>query len=146
MATRLGETLRKAALLDEAQAWVEAITPTLQAEIVRDWIQEDQLSRQGVDEDGEIIGLYSQATESITRGRKRAGDKFDLRDTGAFYRSMWVQVLRDSIIIDADSGKMENQIWWGDEILGLTNDNFEKMVFEIAENYVGYVRRVLAID
>ena len=144
--TRIGETLQKARILDESQAWIESITPSLETQIVRDWIQEDQLFRQGVDEDGDIIGLYSIATEKISRGRKKAGTPFTLYDTGAFYRSMFVQKLRDSIIIDAEPGEMEDQIWWDDKILGLTDENLEKFITEVAFGYVEYVRRILGVD
>jgi len=144
--TRIGETLRNALLLDEAQAWIEAITPGLEAQIIRDWIQEDQLFRQGVDEDGDIIGLYSIATEKISRGRKKAGTPFTLYDTGAFYRSMFVTKLRDSIIIDAEPGEMEDQIWYDDKILGLTDENLEKLVTEVEFGFVEYVRRILGVD
>lgn len=144
--TRLGETLKKVELLDEAQAWLEAITPSLEAKIVRNWIQEDQLYKQGVDEDGTIIGLYSVATEIISRGRKRAGTPFTLYDTGEFYRSMFITKLRDSVIIDADDEKMRDQVWYDDKILGLTDENLEKFIEEVRFGYAEYVRRILGID
>lgn len=146
METRLGEMLQKTQLLNDAQAWLEAITPALERKIIRDWIQEDQLYRQGVDEDGEIIGFYSAATEQISRGRKVAGTPFTLEDTGEFYRSMFITKLRDSFIIDANTAKMEDQTWWGDEILGLTDENFYKLIQEVKYNYIEYVRRILGLD
>jgi len=144
--TKIGETLQKALLLDDADAWIEAITPSLEAKIIRDWIQEDQLFRQGIDEDGDIIGLYSVATEKISRGRKRAGTPFTLYDTGAFYRSMFVRKLRDSIIIEADPGPMADQTWYDDKILGLTDENLEKFTESVAFGFAEYVRRILGVD
>ena len=144
--TRIGEALQKAQNLDDGQAWIEAITPSLEAKIVRDWIQEDQLFRQGIDEDGEIIGLYSMATEKISKGRKKAGTPFTLYDTGGFYRSIFVNKLRDAVIIDADVDKMRDQIWYDDKILGLTDENLEKFIKEVGFGFAEYVRRQLAID
>ena len=143
--TRLGEMLNKALLLSEAQAWLESVTPSLEKKIIRDWIQEDQLFKQGVDGNDEIIGLYSQATQNINP-QKRAGTKFTLYDTGAFYRSMFVKVLRDSIIIEADPGEMIDQIWYDEEILGLNEENFSKFIEEIKFGFVEYVRRILGVD
>lgn len=146
METRLGEMLQNALLLDEAQAWVDSITPGLQAKTIRNWIQEDQLYKNGVDSNDEIIGLYSKATEKLSNGRKVAGTPFTLYDTGAFYRSMFVRVLRDAIIIEADPGEMADQVWYDDEILWLNEKNLEKFIEEIRFGYVEYVRRILGID
>ena len=146
MDTRLGETLKKALLLDEAQAWIESITPGLKRDIIVKWIQEDQLFKKGVDSNDEIIGLYSQATQVISNGRKIAGTPFNLNDTGAFYRSMFVNVLKDSLIIEADPGEMEGQIWYDNDILWLTDENLEKFIEEIKFGYVEYIRRILGVD
>lgn len=141
--TKVGKVLQNAKLLNEAAAWIEAITPQLQTKIVRDWIQEDQLYKRGIDENGDIIGFYSVATENISKGRKKAGTPFTLYDTGEFYRSMFVSALSDSIIIDGNSTKMEGQLWWGEEILGLTDENLEKLILEVKESYINYARRIL---
>lgn len=143
METKVGKVLDNAKLLKDAEAWIEAITPQLQRTIIRDWIQEDQLYRKGIDENGDIIGFYSRMTEILSRGRKREGTPFTLFDTGEFYRSMFVTALADSIIIDGNSTKMEDQNWWGDEILGLTDENFEKLVLEVKEKYIDYTKRIL---
>jgi hypothetical protein len=146
MNTRIGEMLTAAATLDEVKAWEESITDDLKRKIIRDWLQEDQLFKQGVDGDGEVIGLYSRMTEIISKGRKKAGDKFTLFDTGDFYKSMEIIVLSDSFIIDAETEKMEDKRWYSEEILNLTDENFIKLSQEIKENYREYVRRRLGVD
>jgi len=146
MNTRLGETLRRTKLLNDSIAWLEANTTELKMKAIREWIQKDQLTEKGVDSKNQIIGFYSLATEFITDGRKREGDPYDLNDSGSFYRSMFVLLLRDAIVFDADSEKMSDQHWWKNEILNLTEENLQKYTDEIRKNYVKYARKILGID
>lgn len=146
METRVIDILERARLLNESQAWLRSITPYLEAKIVKDWIQNDQLLSQGIDENGQIIGLYSYASEIASGGRKQEGTPFTLYDEGEFFRSMFVQKLADSIIIDADYSKMEDQDWWKIEILGLENESLEKFIADVREGYATYVREVLGIN
>lgn len=127
------------------QVWIECFTQELRTEIVK-LIQEDQLTRKGVDEAGEIIGYYSYFTELITKGRKQEGDHFTLNDTGSFYRSMFVMPFRDSFIIDADSNtfaEMQTQDWYSDGILGLTDENLQKIIDKIGQKYRDQLHKLL---
>ena len=146
MSTRLGEVINKVNLLYDSVAWVEANDANLKAKIVREWIQRNQLKGGGIDSTGEIIGFYSLATQFISNGRKQQGDPYDLDDTGSFYSSMFVRVLSDVIIIEADSQKMEDQNWWNEDILNLTDENLQKYIDEIKTNYQKYARRILGLD
>lgn len=146
MKTRLGEVLQRSLILDEVQAWFDSITPDLKTTIIREWIQTDQLTRLGVDEDGSIIGFYSEFTEFLSGGRKRAGDHYTLDDTGQFYSSMFIQVLVNELVIDADFRKMEDQDWWREEILGLTDENLQKLINRAKDGYINYARRILGIN
>lgn len=145
MKTRIGETLNKTKLLFDSIAWLEAFTPDLRLKMVKEWLQKDQLTGKGVDSNGEIIGFYSLATEFISEGRKQEGDHFTLDDSGAFYASTFVRVLIDSVIFEADSGKMEDQEWWQNEILNLTDENLQKLIEEVKVKYIDYARRTLEI-
>lgn len=146
METRIGETLKKTKLLFDSVAWLQSITPELQTKAVREWIQQDQLKDRGVDSFGNIIGFYSLATEFISDGEKTAGDPFDLEQSGAFYKSMFVRVLIDSIVFESDSEKMQDQTWWNNNILNLTNENLQKFIQEVRQNYIKYAKRTLEID
>lgn len=94
---------------------------------------EEQLRKEGVDSTGKIIGTYSLATEFITDGRKKAGEPFDLYDTGAFYNSFRVKIKNGKIRIKADpmktndQGKSENiyEKFGNFKIEGLTEENIE---------------------
>jgi len=144
--TRLGETLAKTKLLFDSVAWLESITQELQLKAVREWIQQDQLKDEGVNSLGNIIGIYSFQTEIMSDGKKRAGDPYDLEDTGQFFRSMFVRVLTDAIVFEADSEKMNDQLWWNNNILNLTDENLNKFIQEVRQNYVIYARRTLGIN
>jgi hypothetical protein len=148
--TAIYEVMQKAKRLSEAEAWLNAFTPDLKKVILERWIQQDQLFNKGIDSDGEIIGYYSPFTEKKSRGRKKAGTKFNLYDEGDFYRSMFINALRDEIVIDANSSSYRqmklHQEWWRDEILGLTDENFQKLIEAVKIKYREYVVRVLRIN
>ena len=150
--TILGQTLQKATTINEGAAWIASITPQLKNQIVKKWIQDDQLRGKGVDEDNDIIGLYSRATELLSDGRKKEGDPFDLYDSGDFYNSMLVTVYNDYIIISADDAEMKtsfsqtNGYWYRDEILGLNEENLGKFKDEIQKGFTDYLRRTLGLN
>lgn len=41
--------------------------------------------KEGEDFEGNILGIYSKMTEELSMGKKKAGDPYDLLDTGDFY-------------------------------------------------------------
>ena len=137
--------LKRALLLDSAKAWIEANTDELR-ELIVNLIRYNQLTEQGVNSEGDIIGTYSYTTELLSEGRKKRGEPYDLNDTGEFFRSMYVQVLADSIVVNADYAKMEDQKWWNINILNLTDENLEVYIEEIKQNYVKEARRILELD
>lgn len=137
--------LKRALLLNSAKAWIEANTDELR-ELIVNLIRYNQLTEEGVNSEGNIIGYYSQMTEILSEGRKKRGEPYDLNDTGEFFRSMYVQVLADSIVVNADYAKMEDQNWWNINILNLTDENLEVYIEEIKQNYVKEARRILELD
>ena len=142
--TEIDEHLKKALLLDDSIAWIEAHTKEVKKEIL-DLIRNEQLYK-GVDEDDDIIGYYSYWTELLSNGRKKQGEPYNLKDTGDFYRSMFVKVLQNSIVIDADFEKMEDQDWWRIGILGLTEENLEVYAEMVKNNFILYARRILELN
>lgn len=94
----------------------------------------DQIEVEGIDTEGNIIGIYSFATEFITQGRKQEGEPFDLKDTGEFLASWVVTVRTAEIIIQTNPFKIDpiggtinlfeklNNF----KIVGLTDENQEK--------------------
>lgn len=142
--TAIDEHLNKVRLLIDAVAWIEAHN-TATKNILLEYIRSDQLFNQGVNMHDEIIGTYSEFTEFINPS-KEAGTPYTLKDTGAFYRSMFVQVLKDSILIDANFTKMEDKDWWSVDILGLNEENLNNYAELVKDNYIKYARKVLQLD
>jgi len=143
--TAIDKHLKKTKLLFDSVAWLDAHTPQVKEDVLN-LIREAQLMAEGVDENNEIIGTYSYMTEVISGGRKQEGDPYNLNDTGEFFRSMYIKVLADSIIIDANYQKMEDKDWWSISILGLTQENLDKYAEMVKENYIKYARKVLELD
>jgi hypothetical protein len=140
--SKLHEMLRRGTLLNDAVAWLDAFHPNTKKQVL-EWIQKDQLTRQGVDADGNVLGYYSRLTEIISRGRKQEGDHYTLEDTGDFYKSMFITVLRNAIEIDGDVNKFKNQDWYTSRILGLTDENFTKLIETVKARYIDYARKIL---
>lgn len=143
--TLIDEHLKKAMTLEDSVAWIESHTDQVK-DIILNLIRNDQLFNEGIDENEEIIGTYSFYTQILSDGRKKQGEPYNLKDTGEFYRSMLVKVLSDSIIIDANFTKMEDQNWWRIGILGLTEENLEIYAEQIKINFILFARRVLDLD
>ena len=143
--TAIDDHLKKASLLSDSEAWIEAHTPKLEKDLL-DLIRISQLTQQGVDMNDDIIGYYSFMTDVLSGGKKQVGTPYTLDDTGEFYRSMYIMVLKDSILINADFVKMEDQSWWSIDILGLTDKNLELYAEMVKENFIKYARRILDLD
>jgi hypothetical protein len=77
---------------------------------------------------------------------KRAGTPYTLKDTGAFYQSMFITVLKDSILINADASVMQDLSWWNNNILGLDEQNLEIYAEQIRQQYIKYARKILGIN
>lgn len=143
--TPIYKRLQNAKLLSEAVAWFDIFKNgyDLKAEIVR-MITEDQLFEQGVDGNDRIIGYYSPVTEQLSKGRKRAGKPYTLFDTGEFYKSIFVLVLLDSLVIKGNTSRFENQRWYRNDIVKLSDENLSIFVNEmLREKYIKYVKRIL---
>ncbi len=152
METRFGEMLQSAAKLDDAQAWLNSVTPELQQQYIEKWIKGDQLFKQGVDEDGDVLGVYSVTTQILSGGKKRAGTNYTFFDSGQFYSSIFSRLTREMLIVDGDFEKMKQNNWWTEnnlnenKILGLTDENLDKFIFKVSEGYANYARRILGVD
>lgn len=149
MMTEIGYTLRAAKMLSEAVAWYDSLDGSVRNQII-EWIQIDQLTNKGIDSDGDELGTYSFMTEILSGGRKKFGDHYTLNDTGAFYRGMFVVVLKDAIVIDSDEAVKEdgtNLFYkYGNNIVGLTDENMEKLITILREKYIETARRLLGVN
>lgn len=142
--SKLNKILRKGRVLSDALAWFDFFT-TENRLFILDLIRQKQLFEQGINKDGEIIGVYSYWTEWISKGKKQQGDPYTLKDTGDFYQSMFITVLSDAFEINADAQKGNDNLFekYGTEIIGITEENLNLIIQELRKNYQNYVRKVL---
>jgi hypothetical protein len=148
MSTEVGTVLRRARMLSEAVAWYEVMDPDTIRQILN-LIQKDQLMDQGIDATGEVIGYYSWTTHRLTNGRKEFNTHYTLYDTGEFFRQMFVVVLRDAFVVDSDGAdKGEDNLFekYGEDIVGLTDGNMDKLKEVLRPKYIQAARKGLGID
>ena len=108
--TSLGVLLNHFRLLKPELIWLRVFQNEPFKKWILDLIRQDQLYKKGIDEDGDIIGVYSEWTEMMNP-QKVAGTPYTLHDTGQFYNSFIIFVGNQMIEIDADTIKMENNNW-----------------------------------
>jgi hypothetical protein len=140
--TAIEVQIRRAKSLSEVEAWLKTFDTVTKNEIL-DFIKIDQLHSKGVDKDGEVIGYYSLATEYISKGRKKFNTHYTLFDTGDFFRSMYIAVFQQEIIINGNTQKMQDQEWFSNKIIGLTDENFRKLKNIVQASYIDYARRTI---
>lgn len=153
MNTILGPLLNRAQYMLTAEYfWRKAFDDVDFRTSILDLIRQDQLFEKGIDSDGDIIGYYSEFTEMMNP-EKRAGEPYTLKDTGAFYASMMIYIYENYIEIDADpektnaDGETENLFYkYGENIIGLTDENMEEVGRRIAEIYRAEIINTLQIS
>lgn len=129
---RIGERLKSDSI------WFEAIDQDIKDMIIQ-MNTEDQLEEDGIDSLGRILGGYAPSTiqEKIAKGQRY--DHITLKDTGAFYDSWIVSVNADAIILDADDESLYDEplfTVWGEDVLGLTEENLMHLQNAIIERYI----------
>ena len=129
--------------------WREIFKDETLHTFILDLITEEQLFKKGVDEDGDVIGYYSEMTQQINP-EKVAGSHYTLKDTGDFFDSFTLRVFPTYFEIDAnpiktnDKGEKENLFFkYGEGILGLTDESLDKLGKEIILRFESRVREVL---
>lgn len=104
--------------------------------IILDMNAEDQLYEKGIDRTGTFIAdyaPYAPLTIEIKKLKGQPTSRVTLRDEGDFHRSFFIEYTTEGFQIKADDWKTSDLMkGYGDEILGLTDDNFA----EFANDYV----------
>ena len=152
MQTELGLTLKRFnRVLNHNKIWLSVMRKPLLKTFILDLVREDQLLEQGIDEDGDVIGTYSEYTE-IINPEKVAGSHYTLKDTGEFFDSFYIDVFPSYFEINAnpiktdDDGETTNLFYeYGEGIMGLTTESLDKLSREILRLYAIEVRRFLQI-
>lgn len=152
METALGQVLNRYRILKTEYLWRVVFSDAKFREWVLDLIRQDQLFKQGIDGDGDVIGTYSEWTEMLNP-TKVAGTPYTLFDTGDFYKSFILYVYSTYIEVDAnpikidDDGEEENLFWkYGENIIALTNESLEKLRTEFLSRFREEVRELLQLN
>lgn len=153
MDTVLGHLLNSAQLrLSEQFFWRKTFSDPLFRKWILDKIRQDQLFKKGIDQDGDIIGYYSEFTEMMNP-EKKAGTHYTLKDTGEFYESMIIYIYTNYIEIDADpwkendNGEKENLFYkYTEAIIGLTDEHMGQLALEVLRRYQIEIMRTLSVN
>lgn len=143
--SKLHEMLRRTKRISEVVFWYETFLSGKTRNEILDWIRIEQLKNKGVNADDEIIGLYSYATELISGGAKQEGTPYTLEDTGEFYRSMYMVILKDAIVFEADPIKENDNLFekYGSNIVNLNEANKERLRTLVKDKYIGQLKEIL---
>lgn len=143
--SKLHEMLRRAKRISDIIFWYETFNSAKTRDEIIDWIRIEQLNKKGVNADDEIIGLYSYASELISGGVKQEGTPYTLEDTGEFYRSMYMVILKDAIVFEANPIKGNDNLFekYGGNIVNLNKANREKLRTLVKDKYIGQLKEIL---
>jgi hypothetical protein len=149
--TPIGVLAQKVANLNDTKIWLLSANTPIIKKLITDLNTEDQLFDDNIDSTGvklsAIGGGYSNITLVASKTPKKGKFDINLRDTGEFYRSWKVTVDKTGILIQADTDKdgTDLQERWGDNIIGLTDENLGVVTEAIKENYIRVLRREIGI-
>ncbi len=137
-----------------SQLWIKAANTDQVRKLVVKLNTEFQLGRFNTDAEGiklsDIGGDYSPVTLVLSqkKGRPKLGaDRINLRDTGRFWESFFVNITSKGIEITADTIKDGEDLRddWGPNIIGLTDESLDIVSKKILENYRNEVRKALGL-
>ena len=108
---------------------------------------DDQLGQDHVDSLGqELFNVFTNRSYYSQNDPKgRAGQPYTLNDTGAFWDSFTVAVQQGRIIIDANPFKDGDNLFYayGQDVLGLTDENLQILINEALEQFINWYNRNL---
>lgn len=154
--TILGEKFNELKKVRSNQLWFDAISDNDVKEFILFLVQYGQLYSKGINEFGQVIGLYSDLTEEINPEKKQ-GTPYTFKDTGEFFKSMFVTPLSEGFIIDGDGVKTGKKLKggniidsvtdlfkeYGDEIVGLTDESKEELARFLVHKLIEDVKKLL---
>jgi len=120
-------------------------------QFVLDLNRENQLFDEGIDANSralaEIGGGYSGLTKAIKKQKGQPFNRVTLKDTGDFYASFKLKTTKEGFDIVADTLKESGDLRerWGKDILGLTDESKNELVFRLIPLIHEYLRKKLKI-
>lgn len=146
----LEQLARSVIALDEVQIAILALNQPDVKNLIIKLNTQDQLFKKGEDSRRisleDIGGPYSDFTVEIKKAKGQPVDRVTLKDTGDFYESFVVRITNDAgIEIDADPFKDDTNLFqeWGIDILGLNEENLQKIIDVMAVNMVEEITKAI---
>jgi hypothetical protein len=153
--TEIDLRFKKLKELTTLKLWYDSLDERVKEFIIH-LVQYAQLYSRGIDENGQIIGTYSQLTEEINP-EKIAGTPYTFKDTGEFFKSFTVRPLSEGFIIDADDVKYGfvrsgdsivpkiTKLFdeYGERIIGLTDESMDELKKMMLIKFIENVKKVL---
>ncbi len=108
---------------------------------------QDQLFKKGVDSKGLSLGVYAPFTIEVKKAKGQPTNHITLKDTGDTYKTWKVTTLNGDIIIEANFIKdgediiKKNRL--SEDVVGLTEENLQKIIDEIAIKAPKHVSNLL---
>lgn len=135
--------------LDRFKAFTFALDRSDVKNMIIEFNTQKQLYNKGIDSKGRdlktIGGDYSFVTKDIKDFLNQPIDRITLKDTGEFYESFSVHVSSTDIQISADTIKDDDDLTdrWGKDIIGLTDENLQKIIEFAKIRYIEYAKQLL---
>jgi hypothetical protein len=117
---------------------------------------QNQLFLKGIDSKGKKLKsasfsailndeVYAAMTIALKEAKAQPTDRVTLKDTGDFYESFNVKATDDALIITANTMKEDNDLMevWGDDIIGLTDENLQVIINMARFAVQEYVRKTI---
>jgi hypothetical protein len=107
---------------------------------------ESQLFDEGIDSLGHDLGTYRPFTIEVKKKTGLPYDRVTLFQDGTFYGSFRVTYDTESFTIDANGDKGDKNLFdvYGENILGLTDFNMERVNSVILQYYAEWFEKLLS--
>jgi hypothetical protein len=140
------DVLDKVDAINDSDAWLFALShDDVRKEIIR-MNTESQLFDEGIDSLGHDLGTYRPFTIEVKKKTGLPYDRVTLFQDGTFYSSFRVTYDAESFTIDANGDKGDKNLFdvYGENILGLTDFNMERVNSVILQYYAEWFEKLLS--
>ena len=155
--TKIGGLVKRMQMLDEVKIWVQTLTKQDVQLMIEEFIK-IRLQKGEMPDGSNITNLitgddfYKKITEieyaKIGR-RIQAGSHYTMKHTGEFFNSIDIIDVNNNdatIFGDGDKGNGVDLFEvYGENLLGLTDENYKIIKEKVLKNYLQIIRRVLLI-
>jgi len=104
-----------------------------------------QLFQKGIDSQGQSLGEYAESTKLLKRSEGLPFDRVTLYQEGDFYKTWRVFMRNGNIAIEADGDKDDKNLFdvYGEDVVGLTEENLQIVIDEIKNDTPELVKELL---